>query len=185
MDERIVVRWQDWTGNGMEHLVIQCTQASNTAEGVVIGTAGREPFAVRYQIRCDGSWTLQYASIELVGEPRKVGLVSDGHGKWTDASGNPLPHLDGAIDIDISGTPFTNTLPIRRLQLARGDSADIRTAYVHLPDLEVVGDPQRYTCLEPLRRYRYESLDSDFVREIDVDSNGLVVTYPGLFKRLV
>jgi hypothetical protein len=48
-----------------------------------------------------------------------------------------------------------------------------------------MSDRQRYTCLEPLRAYRYESLDSDFVREIQVDQNGLVVTYPGLFRRLL
>jgi hypothetical protein len=184
MDKRIVARWQEWSGQGIEHTVISCAQASNTAEGVVIGGAPTEPFAVRYQIRCDGSWTLNYASIEIIGEQRRVELVSNGRGKWTDASGNALPDLDGAIDIDISVTPFTNTLPIRRLGLAQGHSAEIRTAYVHLPDLLIVGDPQRYTCLEPLRRYRYESLDSDFVREIDVDANGLVVTYPGLFNRL-
>ena len=46
-------------------------------------------------------------------------------------------------------------------------------------------DPQRYTCLKPGQQYRYKSLDSDFVRDIDVDSDGLVVTYPGLFKRVV
>jgi len=45
-------------------------------------------------------------------------------------------------------------------------------------------DPQRYTCLEPMRRYRYESLDSDFTREIEVDLDGLVVVYPGLFRRI-
>jgi hypothetical protein len=27
-------------------------------------------------------------------------------------------------------------------------------------------------------------LDSEFVREIDIDAEGLVVTYPGLFKRV-
>jgi hypothetical protein len=46
-------------------------------------------------------------------------------------------------------------------------------------------DPQRYTCLEPLKRYRYESIDSDFTRDIEVDRSGLVVTYPGLFRRLM
>jgi len=184
MDKRIVARWQDWSGKGIEHTVIRCTQVSSTAESVVIGAANSEPFAVRYQIRCDGSWTLNYALIEIVGEQSKVELLSDGRGKWTDAAGNGLPDLDGAIDLDISATPFTNTLPIRRLRLARGHSAEIRAAYVHVPDLDIVRDPQRYTCLEPLHRYRYESLDSDFVREIEVDTDGLVVTYPGLFKRL-
>jgi hypothetical protein len=95
-----------------------------------------------------------------------------------------VPELDGAIDVDVSATPFTNTLPIRRLDLAEGQSADIRAAYVSLPELTVKIDPQRYTCLERGRRYRYESLDSEFVREIVIDAEGLVVTYPGLFKRV-
>ena len=56
--------------------------------------------------------------------------------------------------------------------------------YISLPEFTVTTDPQRYTCLEPGRRYRYESLDSDFVREIEVDAQGLVVTYPGLFRRV-
>lgn len=53
-----------------------------------------------------------------------------------------------------------------------------------LPDLTVTIDPQRYACLKRGQRYRYESLDSEFVREIDIDVEGLVVTYPGLFKRV-
>jgi hypothetical protein len=54
-----------------------------------------------------------------------------------------------------------------------------------LPGLAVATDRQRYTCLEPNRRYRYESLDSDFTRDIEVDEDGLVVTYPGLFRRVL
>ena len=185
MDRRIVARWQDWSGKGIEHTVVTCSQKLNSADGVVISAAEGQPFAVRYQIRCDRLWTLKQAYIEIVGDQRKLEFVSDGRGQWTDASGNPLPRLDGAIDIDLSVSPFTNTLPIRRLQLAKGSSVEIRAVYVHFPDLEIVSDPQRYTCLDPLRRYRYESLDSDFVREIEVDEDGLVVNYPGLFKRLL
>ncbi|MEO9363797.1 MAG: putative glycolipid-binding domain-containing protein [Nitrososphaera sp.] len=57
----------------------------------------------------------------------------------------------------------------------------------HLPHLAVTADLQRYTCLEPGRLYRYESINNDnssFVRDIEVDEHGLVVTYPGLFKRM-
>jgi hypothetical protein len=185
MDRRIIARWQDWSGKGVEHTVISCAEASNSAVGVVIGNTDEEPIAVQYQIRCDGSWRMKHACIEIAGGQGKAEFLSDGRGKWTNASGNPLPALDGAIDIDLSVSPFTNTLPIRRLQLAKGSSAEIRATYVHFPDLAIVIDPQRYTCLEPLRLYRYESLDSDFVREIEVDKDGLVVTYPGLFKRLL
>jgi uncharacterized protein len=53
-----------------------------------------------------------------------------------------------------------------------------------VPELSVEIDHQRYTCLEPGRRYRYEALDGSFTREIEMDEGGLVVTYPGLFRRI-
>jgi uncharacterized protein len=56
--------------------------------------------------------------------------------------------------------------------------------YIVLPAFTVIAHPQRYLCLDPLNRCRYESLDTDFVREIEVDQDGLVLTYPGLFRRV-
>ncbi len=109
----------------------------------------------------------------------------DDDGNWRKDGKQPLPHLNGAIDVDITATPFTNTLPIRRLGLEAGQSADIVVAYIDVPSLTVTADPQRYTCLEPMRRYRFESQGGDFVRDIEVDEHGLVVLYPGLFKRVL
>jgi hypothetical protein len=96
-----------------------------------------------------------------------------------------MPQLGGAVDIDISITPFTNTLPIRRLNLRTGQSEEILTVYIRVPGLSITTDRQRYTCLETGRRYRYDSLDSDFTREIEINVNGLVVIYPGLFRRVL
>jgi hypothetical protein len=184
MNKRIVARWQDWSGSGIEHAVIRPTGVGISIEGMVL-SGSDDPFAARYRLECDSSWTVRRGEIELIDDHRMVTLTSDGHGKWTDGGGKALGHLDGAIDIDLSATPLTNTLPIHRLGLAKGKSQDILAAYVHFPDLAVTIDPQRYTCVEPMRRYLYESLDSDFKREIEVDSHGLVVVYPGLFKRIV
>ena len=99
-----------------------------------------------------GPWSAP--PLKLSASNSQVELVSVGRGKWSDGLGNPLAALEGAIDIDLSVSPFTNTLPVRRLQLAKGSSAEIRAVYVHFPDLAVLADPQKYTCLEPLRRYR-------------------------------
>jgi uncharacterized protein len=109
--------------------------------------------------------------------------TADGEGNWFDAAATPLAGLRDAIDIDLSASPFTNTLPIRRCNLGVGESVDITTAYVAFPDLTVNADPQRYTRLGQ-HRYRYASRDSDFTRDIEVDEDGLVVNYPGLFRRL-
>jgi hypothetical protein len=183
MERTVVARWQDWTGTGTEHLVLTQRSDHIIAEGVVLATADPTPFAATYRIECDTCWRVKAMRTRIIGIDAAVDLQSDGAGRWHDGSGT-LPDLDGAIDVDLSITPFTNTLPIRRLDLAEGQRVEIRAVYVRFPDLIVTIDRQRYTCLKRGRQYRYESVDSDFVRDIDVDADGLVTTYPGLFRRI-
>jgi hypothetical protein len=180
----ISVRWTDWPGSGLEHLALREGPDGVSAELVIVGPAGADAFAARYRILCDGGWRVRRLEVSLVGADRGLELSSDGVGHWVDRAGTARPDLAGAIDVDLSATPFTNTLPIRRLGLQDGQSATIRVVYVLVPDLTVTIARQRYTCLEPGRRYRYESLGSDFTRDLEVDTAGLVVTYPGLFRRV-
>jgi uncharacterized protein len=185
MSKKIIARWDDWSGKGIEHLVLSEGSEEIIAEAAILGTIGDEDFGARYRIFCDKSWRVRKAEIGQIGGGDALELAGDGAGNWVDRSGTPMPQLTGAIDIDISITPFTNTLPIRRLHLRHGQSEDIVAVYIQLPGVSVTTDRQRYTCIEPNRRYRYESLDSDFTRDIEVDDNGLVVTYPGLFRRVL
>jgi len=177
-----VARWEDWSGRGLQHVVVSERADAIVAEAVCI-VADDGGFAARYRVECDAGWRCRALDVEILGGARMLRLRGDGHGQWTDGDGRPLPALHGAIDVDLPITPFTNTLPIRRLGLAVGASAEIDVVYVRAPALSVEIDRQRYTCLEPLRRYRYEAVDGSFTAEIDVDARGLVVTYPGLFRR--
>jgi hypothetical protein len=184
MSQRIVARWQDWSRKSLEHLVLQEGPEGIVAEAALLATSDDNNFAAHYRVVCDSSWRVRKVTIGEIGDDHTVELVSDGVGNWIDGSAAPLSHLVGAIDIDLSITPFTNTLPIRRLRLLAGQSADILAVYIQLPGLMVTTDRQRYICLAP-RLYRYESIDSDFTRDIEIDDHGLVVTYPGLFRRVL
>lgn len=183
-----VARWRDWTGEGLEHCVLGefgDWGDQIVAMSYVIGQVDNDHFAARYVVECDREWRTTNVRVTLAGQGGEIHLLSTGRGNWLDAVGHEVPALHGAIDVDITCTPFTNTLPIRRLNLNAGQSADITVAYIDVPSLTVTADPQRYTCLEPMRRYRFESLDSDFVREIEVDEHALVTLYPGLFRRVL
>jgi len=186
----VSARWQDWSGEGLEHLVFGEDRDGVRADSFVIGQADGPPFAATYHVFCDTKWRTRVVDVVLrrdnPWQRSSLYLVANGEGRWEqEPSGEHLPQLNGAIDIDITATPFTNTLPIRRLGLKAGQSADIMVAYIDIPSLTVTADPQRYTCLEPMRRYRFESQGGDFVREIEVDEHGLVVLYPGLFRRVL
>ncbi|MGH7358672.1 MAG: putative glycolipid-binding domain-containing protein [Candidatus Rokuibacteriota bacterium] len=185
MSRRVVVRWRDWSGDGLEHLVLEERPDGVHADAAILGNVDSgEAFAARYRIDCDGRWRVRRLRLTLLGRDTELELSSDGSGDWADGSGTPRPDLAGTVDVDISATPFTNTLPIRRLTPRAGESETIRVVYVRLPELTVTVERQRYTCLEPGRRYRFESLESGFAREIEVDGDGLVVMYPDLFRRV-
>jgi hypothetical protein len=82
------------------------------------------------------------------------------------------------VDVDLSFTPATNTLPIRRLDLRVGDQAEIEVAWLTWPDLDVRPVRQVYARLEE-NRYRYTQ--GDFTAELVVDEQGLVLDYEGLW----
>ena len=102
--------------------------------------------------------------------------------------GRALTYLDGCEYVDISETPFTNTLPIRRLGLSPGESAEISVAYLDATELQPWPEPQRYACVQTDsdgRLYRFVSLDGGVTVDLPLDADGLVFDYPGLFRRVL
>lgn len=182
MRDAIIARWREWDAVGIQHLRLTEHPQGITAQVHVIGTEDGCAFAGRFEIACDRSWRARSVSVELLGA-RELAVTSDGAGSWRTSAGEACPELEGALDVDLPITPFTNTLPVRRLGLQPGQSADIKVVYVRAVLGRIEVDPQRYTCLAP-RRYLYQSLDSDFSAEIALDDNDLVIDYPGLFRRL-
>ena len=178
-----IVRWRDWSGSGLEHVyLVEGTQRTD-ARSVAISGPVSGGFAALYSVRLDSDWRVLEVQASVFGTAESVHLRRSKEGEWFDGSDRLLADLNGAFDVDLSITPLTNTFPIRRLKLAVGDSAVIMAAYIAFPGLTVSPDRQRYTRLSS-DRYRYESLDSGFVREITVDEHGLVITYPDLFHRV-
>lgn len=134
-----------------------------------------------YTLIADDGWRFRSLMVE-VGD-RSLRVVYDEEDQLWTVDGRSRPDLRDAREVDLAMSPLSNTLPIRRLRLPIGASSDITTAYITVPNLQVVADPQRYTRISE-HEYRYESRDSDFRRTISVDGHGLVLAYPGLFERI-
>ena len=148
-----------------------------------------QPTQVRYHVACDLGWRTRSVDVGVKwgGDIRVLHLSNKG-GTWR-AKASPqvrdeLASVGSSIDVDLGMTPSTNTLPIRRLELAKGQSAELIAVWVRFPELTVEPLRQRYSRLEE-RRYRYESLDSGFSADLEVDELGLVTSYSGLWDRAV
>jgi uncharacterized protein len=183
-----VVMWAPEKGLGLEHLSLEYRTQDIFADSVVIGLGDETPFRARYRIHCDQAWRTREVILELLEEPEaRLELLADGLGHWRTRKGDPIPCLDGCIDVDISATPFTNTLVMRRTSLKTADSLELAVACMFVPTMQFGAKRQRYTCLEVNDqggRYRFEDVSSKFRADIQVDSDGLVTRYSGLFNRV-
>ena len=177
--------WVPASHPGFEGTTLTITPSGCTAVGHITAetSAGGPAYDVTYRIECDAAWRTRHVSVIESLSRRSLELWSTGDGHWHGDDGRMLVALIDAIDVDINATPFSNTLPVRRLGLALGQSADIVTAYIDIPSLQVSADHQRYTRIAP-STYRYASLDGSFVRDVEVDDEGFVTEYPGLFSRV-
>src|SRR5215204_3000090 len=179
--------WVPWEGPGLEHLRLVTSDGGVVANGLVIGLEAGRPFRIGYEIRCDGHWRVQEVRAAAPDSgPPVLELLTDGEGHWKRGGGEPIPELDGCIDVDISATPFTNTLPIRRLGLQPGESADVDVAYIRVPELLVGLERQRYGCLEAQadsRRGRVGARASGFTAGLRGGADGWVMGDPGRCRR--
>jgi hypothetical protein len=180
--------WVPWEGPGLEHLRLVTSDGGAVANGLLIGLEAGRPLRIGYEVRCDGLWRVREVRVATPDSgPPVLELQADGEGCWKRRGGEPVPELEGCIDVDISATPFTNTLPIRRLALEPGESEELTVTYIRVPELLVGPERQRYGCLQAQADgglYRFEALPSGFTAELPVDADGLVIDYPELFRRV-
>ncbi len=189
---------------GAEHALVDEGQGL-TAHGTQLA-ADPVPYTCRYRLATDPQWVSIRLEVEVEGAGwrRSVRLERTTQ-RWRvtaaeqgdldavlAAAGRAPAGLPGvedpdrlvdALDLDLGGSPLFNTLPLRRLGLTSepaGTSHRLSVAWVLLPSLTVLPAEQFYTALGP-HRFRYAS--GSFAAEIDVDSDGYVLNYPGLAER--
>jgi uncharacterized protein len=179
------VLWRGLYLPGAEYCGLSRSGEGVLLEGTALLAVDNRPYAVTYRIGCDAGWNTRCVEVRARsgGENEQIlTLAVDGQHRWWRGR-DELIELAGCADVDLGFTPSTNTLPIRRLNLPIGLQREVTAAWVRFPELTVQPLRQRYTRLSGTL-YRYESLDSGFRAEIEVDEEGLVVVYSGGWERI-
>lgn len=180
--------WQSLASPGLEHVRVRSEGDQLVAQGRTVRVFGGVLEDLRWRIECDPGWRTR--SVRVLQHQRLHPILAaecDGHGGWFVQAGETLGKLVGCIDVDLGVTPFTNSLPIRRLKPWKtGEEVCLRV---------VMADPeagtfrpvrQSYTLLdedESTRNFLYRNLDSGLEAQLSVDPEGFVLDYPGQFTR--
>ena len=174
-------RWRRLDEPGLEVFRLIPTDEGFLATSSIVH-AGADPFDVRYHWSLDKDWRTKRVHLDLVGAvSRSLDIERAGDASWR-IDGRPRPDLDGSAEVDLSATPFSNTLAIRRMAGATGE---LIAVYVALPGLSVAPSQQRYEAIDE-NRWRYVDLGVayGFTAVVALDADGLVSCYEGLFEAL-
>lgn len=169
------IRWRGLDPVTLEHCHVVSTARDTRIRGAIVTPR----YGLFYRLKLDDAEHVRTARIERT-DGRVLELFSDGLGNWSDDRAEPLPALRGCIDIDLWPTPLTNSLPIWRCQWTEAPQR-FAMAWIDGDEMTVRRDEQTYTRLDAAH-FRFQN-DEGFQRVLEVDADGLVVTYPGLFVR--
>jgi hypothetical protein len=176
------ILWQDVETGALDRCRLEAGPDGLRLWGTVLTPEHGTPLDVRYLVEAGPDGLTRRVELELDGGAVRRTLLADGAGHWRWDGGSELAEVAGSLDVDLTVTPATNTLPIRRLaDLEVGRQRDLRMAWVQFPDLEVVASAQHY---ERLAADRWRFSTGDFQAELLVDPEGLVLDYGGLFRSL-
>jgi hypothetical protein len=158
--------------NGAEHLV----------EGTAVFVEQGQACRLDYRIACDTAWRTASAEVSGWFGERAVVLDvgADFRRRWV-LNGVECAEVQGCDDVDLSFSPVTNLLPIRRLNLAIGERAAVRAAWLSFPACRLEPLDQVYERIGD-DTYRYESNGGAFVAVLEVNAVGFVTNYPGLWR---
>ena len=175
-----------WTGiayHSLEHCVLTHSDESIEVNSVIVGANDDKIFRIDYSIKVNRNWESIFLEVKTQLSEKEVSINchSDGRGNWT-KNGEAVNEFKDCIDIDISLTPLTNSLPINRLQWALNKPQQINVLFLDILSQEMLVVKQRYTKLSDTE-YKFENVPNDFEAIITVDESGMVVNYPELFIR--
>jgi uncharacterized protein len=155
---------------------------------VRVDPGGDYTASFRLVVREDGTVGRLSVTSATAGKERHLTLNLTEDGSWLldTGSGGARTDFQGAVDVDLAGSPVLNSLPIRRLGLHKqAGEHTIKVAYVDLPELEATLVEQRYrTVSVDADGAVVEFTQGDFTAEITVDVDGLVIAYPGIANRI-
>lgn len=173
--------------DGFEVVFLHSGPDEHRMNGHACAVEDGSAWAMEYRIVVGGDWTTRSAHViaSYGTERRELRLTADGAGGWL-RDGEPAALLRGCLDVDLEFSVMTNALPVHRLRLGVGHSADVPAAYVRIADLEVERLDQRYVRTADdagQQRYAYSAPRFGYTGTLAYDESGLLLDYPGIAER--
>lgn len=173
----MIYQWRRLDEPGLETLRLEHSSHGYRAVSIV-ATFGALPLTLCYQWQLDRRWRTQRLMLQLL-KPHSEDLQIERLGSDWWINGHRRKDLAHCEEIDLSATPFCNSVAIQQLR----ESATLTALFIDAPTLEIQPSRQRYQRHDDDKwHYIDEGVACGFEASLKLDHHGLVTHYEGLFE---
>jgi hypothetical protein len=175
------ILWRRIDTPGHDACRLEQEEAGWALHGVAAFRHAGGPANLTYAVRCDRDWkTLSGRVRGAIGERQIDYLITRRDDTWSlngeEARG--LAHLD---DLDLSFTPATNLLQVKRVRLPMAEAVHLPAAWLNLETGALTELRQIYERRGELALY-YHAPDVGYEGLLELAPSGFVRRYPGLWE---
>ncbi|NMM42861.1 putative glycolipid-binding domain-containing protein [Rhodospirillaceae bacterium KN72] len=184
MRQERTVLWNRLDMDGMEACRFRPMGDGWEIQGTASYRENSTVVSLTYSVLCTDDWISRSARIVGWQGDRDIhiDLNRAPNGKWT-VNGRHIDGTDGLFDVDLGFTPATNTIAIRRLNLAIGEEAESTAVWLDVTDWSWKPLRQMYRRIAE-NEYWYVSPEHSYEAVLTIDPFGVVATYPSLWSAL-
>jgi len=139
------------------------------------------PAWLSYVVQCDDQWRSRCGHVRGAIGNRSIDFVVARRGRSWTLNGSPRPDIDHLLDLDLSFTPATNLLQLRRVTIEPGQSVRLPVAWLDLDAGTLTELPQTYERRGD-RTLWYEAPSVGYEGLLELDPNGFIRRYPNLWE---
>jgi uncharacterized protein len=137
--------------------------------------------SISYRVECDAQWrTISGRIAGFIGQRSFDFVVAREDVGWT-LNGSPKPGLDHLVDLDLSFTPATNLLQLKRVAIAEGEAVPLPAAWLDVDEGTLTELPQFYQRRGP-STFWYRAPSVGYEGLLQLAPNGFIQNYPNLWQ---
>jgi hypothetical protein len=137
--------------------------------------------ALDYTIRCDADWHTMSADVAGVHGDLEVRVRIEKSAEGWLLNDVLQPGVHAAVDVDLSFTPASNLMPLRRLALTGQPQISLCAAWLRYPHAGLHPLDQTYALGKSAGIVSYRAEQTGFATLLEVDECGFVTLYPDLW----
>lgn len=139
------------------------------------------PTSISYSVECDPHWkTLRGRVCGISGDQHFNYLVSHEGAGWK-LNGNAVPGLEPLVDLDLSFTPSTNLVQLRRVPIPENKPTQLPVVWLDIDTGKLTKLEQTYELRAEMQVW-YEAPSVGYRGLLELAPNGFIRRYPNLWE---